>query len=60
MDEIQARAEGTFPRFVMEDGKLLFKLFDPEAGEDRVLCEIPARRAKIMQLDLAQAILLME
>jgi hypothetical protein len=59
MDEIQARAEGTFPRFVMENRRLYFKLFDPKTGEDRVWCEVSFRRAMIMLMDLTKAICLM-
>ena len=59
MDEIHARGEGNYPRFVMESGKLLFKLFDPVTGVDRTLCHISLRRALIMLADLTKFVALM-
>jgi len=58
LDELEIRAEGTYPRAVVEDGKILLKLFDPEKGADRVLCILSPVRAHLMSLDLSKAALL--
>lgn len=58
LDELEIRAEGTYPRAVVEDGKILLKLFDPKKGADRVLCVISPVRAHLMSLDLSKAALL--
>ena len=57
-EELEIRALGTFPRVVVEDGQIFFKLFDPEKGADRVLCILSPVRAHLMSLDLSKAALL--
>ena len=57
-DELEIRAEGTYPRVVVEDQQILLKLFDPEKGTDRILCVLSPVRAHLMSLDLSKAALL--
>ena len=57
LDELEIRAEGTYPRVVVEDQTILLKLFDPEKGIDRVLCILSPVRAHLMSIDLSKAAL---